>query len=148
MKDGTIWTRMVCYYSLANQWAWKEKDSQESLIKGEDPERQDIEQQNSSHQALQGETPLISPPAPGWCGSWWARDRVKVKCGLIIIDNPSRDPGHSDCVVISKEIWNQSIFEMSDSDRMLTGKSKKKGPSSKSPLLLILRLEMKWVELG
>ena len=26
-------------------------------------------------------------------------DRVKVKCGLIIIDNPSRDPGHSDYLV-------------------------------------------------
>ena len=43
----------------------KRKYFHESLIKGEDPERQDIEQQNSSHQALQGETPLISPPAPG-----------------------------------------------------------------------------------
>ena len=31
-------------------------------------------------------------------------DRVKVKCGLIIIDNPSRDPGHSDYLVKSKEI--------------------------------------------
>ena len=26
-------------------------------------------------------------------------DRVKVKCGLIIIDNPSMDPGHSDYLV-------------------------------------------------
>ena len=31
-------------------------------------------------------------------------DRVKVKCGLIIIDNPSRDPGHSDYLVKPKEI--------------------------------------------
>ena len=29
-------------------------------------------------------------------------DRVKVKCGLIIIDNPSRDPGQSDYLVESK----------------------------------------------
>ena len=129
MKDGTIWTRMVCYYSLANQWAWKEKNSQESLIKGEDPERQDIEQQNSSHQALQGELPSL------WQPTFKIRrqinatlhfllqvdveagepemvfiDRVKVKCGLIIIDNPSRDPSHSDFLVKSKEIWNESIF--------------------------------------
>ena len=126
---------MVGYYLLiAYQWAWKKKDFQEILIKGEDPERQDIEQQNSSHQALQGETPSLSQP------TFKSRrcqinatvhlllqvdveagepemvfiDRVKVKCGLIIIDNPSRDAGHSDCLVKSKEIWNESIIEMSD----------------------------------
>ena len=45
----------ITHLSMAYQRAWKEKDFQESLVKGEDPERQDIEQQNSSHQALQGE---------------------------------------------------------------------------------------------
>ena len=38
------------------------KDFNESLIKGEDPERQGIEQQNSSHQAVQGEPPSLSQP--------------------------------------------------------------------------------------
>ena len=70
---------------MAYQRAWKEKDFQESLVKGEDPERQDIEQQNSSHQAVQGEFSSLSqptfkirrqvkwnrsPPAAGRRGSW------------------------------------------------------------------------------
>ena len=101
----------------------KRKYFHESLIKGEDPERQDIEQQSSSHQALQGELPSLSQPTFKIRRQINATlhlllqvdveagepemvfiDRVKVKCGLIIIDNPSRDPGHSDCLVKSKEI--------------------------------------------
>ena len=58
MKDGTILTRMVGYYSLAISMSLKRKDFQ-----GEDPERQDIEQQNSSHQAVQGELPSLSQKA-------------------------------------------------------------------------------------
>ena len=99
------------------------KKFQESLIKGEDPERQGIEQQNSSHQALQGELPSLSQPifeipcqvnatvhlllqvdVEAGEPEMVFIDRVKVKCGLIIIDNPSRDPGHSDYLVKSKEI--------------------------------------------
>ena len=39
------------------------KDFREILIEGEDPERQAIEQQNSSHQALQGDLPSLSQKA-------------------------------------------------------------------------------------
>ena len=100
------------------------KDFHESLIKGVDPERQDIEQQNSSHQALQGETPSLSQPTfksrrcqinatvhlllqvdvEAGEPEMVFNDRVKVKCGLIISDNPSRDPGHPNYLVKSKEI--------------------------------------------
>ena len=85
------------------------KDFHGSLIKGEDPERQVIEQQNSSHQALKGELPSLSQPTfkSRRCylnatvhlllqvdveadePEMVFTDQVKVKCGLIIIDNPS-----------------------------------------------------------
>ena len=38
-------------------------------------------------------------------------DRVKVKCGLIIIDNPSMDPGHSDYLVRLKSSLKRKIFK-------------------------------------
>ena len=101
------------------------KNFHESWIKGEDPERQDIEQQNSSHQAVQGEflnqtnhkyalclqevnptikfLPQVDVEASE--PKIVSIDRVKVKSGLIIIDNPSGgEPGQKEYLVKSKRI--------------------------------------------
>ena len=96
-----------------------------AFIKGENPERQSIEKQNSSHQAVQGEflnqtnhkyalclqevnptikfLPQIDVEASE--PKIVSIDRVKVKSGLIIIDNPSGgEPGQKEYLVKSKRI--------------------------------------------
>ena len=96
-----------------------------AFIKGENPERQSIEKQNSSHQAVQGEflnqtnhkyalclqkinptikfLPQVDVEASE--PKIVSIDRVKVKSGLIIIDNPSGgEPGQKEYLVKSKRI--------------------------------------------
>ena len=96
-----------------------------AFIKGENPERQSIEKQNSSHQAVQGEflnqtnhkyslclqevnptikfLPQVDLEASE--PKIVSIDRVKVKSGLIIIDNPSGgEPGQKEYLVKSKRI--------------------------------------------
>ena len=96
-----------------------------ALIKGENPERQSIEKQNSSHQAVQGDflnqtnhkyalclqevnptikfLPQVDVEASE--PKIVSIDRVKVKSGLIIIDNPSGgEPGQKEYLVKSKRI--------------------------------------------
>ena len=96
-----------------------------AFIKGENPERQSIEKQNSSHQAVQGEflnqtnhkyalclrevnptikfVPQVDVEASE--PKIVSIDRVKVKSGLIIIDNPSGgEPGQKEYLVKSKRI--------------------------------------------
>ena len=96
-----------------------------AFIKGENPERQSIEKQNSSHQAVQGEflnqtnheyalcleevnptikfLPQVDVEASE--PKIVSIDRVKVKSGLIIIDNPSGGgPGQKEYLVKSKRI--------------------------------------------
>ena len=96
-----------------------------AFIKGENPERQSIEKQNSSHQAVQGEflnqtnhkyalclqevNPTIKflPQVDDEASEpkIVSIDRVKVKSGLIIIDNPSGgEPGQKEYLVKSKRI--------------------------------------------
>ena len=109
------------------------------MIKGEDTERQGIEQQNSSHQAVQGEflnqtnhkyalclqevnptikfLPQVDVEASE--PKIVSIDRVKVKSGLIIIDNPSGgEPGQKEYLVKSKRIWNKSKSQVAP--RMLS----------------------------
>ena len=97
-----------------------------AFIKGENPERQSIEKQNSSHQAVQGEflnqtnhkyalclqevnptikfLPQVDVEASE--PKIVSIDRVKVKSGLIIIDNPSGgEPGQKEYLVKSKRIY-------------------------------------------
>ena len=96
-----------------------------AFIKGENPERQSIEKQNSSHQAVQGEflnqtnhkyalclqevnptikfLPQVDVEASE--PKIVSIDRVKVKSGLIIIDNPSGgEPGQKEYLVKSKRV--------------------------------------------
>ena len=96
-----------------------------AFIKGENPERHSIEKQNSSHQAVQGEflnqtnhkyalclqevnptikfLPQVDVEASE--PKIVSIDRVKVKSGLIIIDNPSGgEPGQKEYLVKSKRI--------------------------------------------
>ena len=96
-----------------------------AFIKGENPERQSIEKQNSSHQAVQGEflnqtnhkyalclqevNPTIKflPQVDDEASEpkIVSIDRVKVKSGLIIINNPSGgEPGQKEYLVKSKRI--------------------------------------------
>ena len=96
-----------------------------AFIKGENPERQSIEKQNSSHQAVQGEflnqtnhkyalclqevnlTTKFIPQVDVEASEpkIVSIDRVKVKSGLIIIDNPSGgEPGQKEYLVKSKRI--------------------------------------------
>ena len=96
-----------------------------AFIKGENPERQSIEKQNSSHQAVQGEFLNQTNHKYALClqevnptikflpqvdveaiePKIVSIDRVKVKSGLIIIDNPSGgEPGQKEYLVKSKRI--------------------------------------------